>query len=325
MGLRLPDHWVWDTWYAVDGATVHAFFLQAPRSIGDPEARHTPRPDRPRRVARPALLGGGPVPARARAARVLGRAGDLDRQRDPGRSRLADGVLRHRGRHGDRGPADRVRTVDGPVHLDPWRPGPRGRSPLVRGRSGHGGFAVARPVGMAGRGRPAAPVHHGAGQPRPGRRARGHRSRVERRRRGLVRGRAAGVRARRAAPARGPAAGRGGARAVGDARLLPGDRPRRGCVSRGRVRWRRPGPLALEGPSPLGPFTVPPGPFLDGDPEDRRYAGQDRGARRASAGSSPGWTGAPDGSFAGELADPVPVETDGDGRLRLVRGAPAPG
>jgi beta-fructofuranosidase len=41
MSLRLPDHWVWDFWFAQDGADVHLFFLHAPRSAGDPEARHT--------------------------------------------------------------------------------------------------------------------------------------------------------------------------------------------------------------------------------------------------------------------------------------------
>lgn len=40
MTLRLPGHWVWDTWFAVDGDLVHAFFLHAPRSLGDPDLRH---------------------------------------------------------------------------------------------------------------------------------------------------------------------------------------------------------------------------------------------------------------------------------------------
>jgi len=38
--LRLPDHWLWDFWFAVDGDDVHVFYLQAPRSLGDPELRH---------------------------------------------------------------------------------------------------------------------------------------------------------------------------------------------------------------------------------------------------------------------------------------------
>lgn len=33
--------WVWDSWVADDGDRYHLFFLQAPRSIGDPTLRHT--------------------------------------------------------------------------------------------------------------------------------------------------------------------------------------------------------------------------------------------------------------------------------------------
>ncbi|MEM8849133.1 MAG: levansucrase [Pseudomonadota bacterium] len=40
MTLSLPDHWIWDTWYARDGATWHCYFLKAPKSLGDPELRH---------------------------------------------------------------------------------------------------------------------------------------------------------------------------------------------------------------------------------------------------------------------------------------------
>jgi beta-fructofuranosidase len=40
MVLRLDDRWVWDSWYVRDGGRWHAFFLQAPRSIEEPELRH---------------------------------------------------------------------------------------------------------------------------------------------------------------------------------------------------------------------------------------------------------------------------------------------
>jgi beta-fructofuranosidase len=40
MPLRLPDHWLWDFWFAQDGDDVHVFFLHAPRSLGDPDRRH---------------------------------------------------------------------------------------------------------------------------------------------------------------------------------------------------------------------------------------------------------------------------------------------
>jgi len=38
--FSLPDSWVWDFWTAVDGATVHLFYLHAPTSLGDPDLRH---------------------------------------------------------------------------------------------------------------------------------------------------------------------------------------------------------------------------------------------------------------------------------------------
>ena len=36
----LDDRWVWDFWIADDGSMFHLFFLQAPRSLGDPDLRH---------------------------------------------------------------------------------------------------------------------------------------------------------------------------------------------------------------------------------------------------------------------------------------------
>lgn len=42
MTLRLPDSWVWDSWYTRDDDGVHhAFFLRASRALVDPERRHT--------------------------------------------------------------------------------------------------------------------------------------------------------------------------------------------------------------------------------------------------------------------------------------------
>jgi beta-fructofuranosidase len=40
MAFQLADHWVWDFWLVRKGAEYHLFFLQAPKSIGDPDARH---------------------------------------------------------------------------------------------------------------------------------------------------------------------------------------------------------------------------------------------------------------------------------------------
>jgi len=38
--LSIPDRWVWDFWLALDGDDWHAFYLHAPKALGDPEARH---------------------------------------------------------------------------------------------------------------------------------------------------------------------------------------------------------------------------------------------------------------------------------------------
>lgn len=46
MSLHLPDKWVWDFWIAERTASptgeteFHAFYLQAPRELGDPQLRH---------------------------------------------------------------------------------------------------------------------------------------------------------------------------------------------------------------------------------------------------------------------------------------------
>jgi len=40
MTLHLPEVWIWDFWFAQDGADCHSFYLQAPRSLGDPEQGH---------------------------------------------------------------------------------------------------------------------------------------------------------------------------------------------------------------------------------------------------------------------------------------------
>jgi len=40
MVLALEDDWIWDSWYAHDGEKWHAYFLKAPKSIGDSQKRH---------------------------------------------------------------------------------------------------------------------------------------------------------------------------------------------------------------------------------------------------------------------------------------------
>ena len=40
MGLRIEDKWVWDFWLTTDEDRYHVFYLQAPRSLVDPDLRH---------------------------------------------------------------------------------------------------------------------------------------------------------------------------------------------------------------------------------------------------------------------------------------------
>lgn len=40
MTIRLPDRWIWDSWYVWDGDVCHAFYLCASRGLVDPNRRH---------------------------------------------------------------------------------------------------------------------------------------------------------------------------------------------------------------------------------------------------------------------------------------------
>lgn len=40
MSLMLERDWVWDFWFARDGTDWHIFYLQAPKSLGNPDLRH---------------------------------------------------------------------------------------------------------------------------------------------------------------------------------------------------------------------------------------------------------------------------------------------
>jgi beta-fructofuranosidase len=40
MALQLPDKWVWDFWLVREGERHHVFYLQAPRTLGQPTLRH---------------------------------------------------------------------------------------------------------------------------------------------------------------------------------------------------------------------------------------------------------------------------------------------
>lgn len=38
--LHRENEWVWDSWYVVEGPRLHAFYLMAPKSLGNPDLRH---------------------------------------------------------------------------------------------------------------------------------------------------------------------------------------------------------------------------------------------------------------------------------------------
>lgn len=40
MVIALEKKWIWDSWYVNDGTRWHGFFLQADKSLGDPDLRH---------------------------------------------------------------------------------------------------------------------------------------------------------------------------------------------------------------------------------------------------------------------------------------------
>ena len=40
MAFTLEDKWLWDSWFVHDGEEWHGYFLQAPKTIADPEQRH---------------------------------------------------------------------------------------------------------------------------------------------------------------------------------------------------------------------------------------------------------------------------------------------
>ena len=40
MVIAIDKKWIWDSWYAKDGDTYHGFFLQADKSLIDPDLRH---------------------------------------------------------------------------------------------------------------------------------------------------------------------------------------------------------------------------------------------------------------------------------------------
>ena len=144
VALRLDGHWVWDFWFARDGDDVHVFYLQAPRSLGDPELRHVnatighavSRDLRDWEVL-PDALGAGAPGAFDDLATWTGSVLRHD-------GALAHVLQRHRARRGRAGAADRQRGLRRPRDLGARGPAARGRpragttasSGATRGSSG---------------------------------------------------------------------------------------------------------------------------------------------------------------------------------------------
>ena len=318
MTLRLADHWVWDAWYAVDRGVVHVFYLHAPRALGDPDRRHHAA-----RVGHavssnlvdwevlPPALGPGRAGAFDDLATWTGsviRDGEGWLMAYTGISRVDRGTIQRIGfarsqdlktwaRVGDLIEADprwyETDLVEGEVHWrDPW---------LWRDADGalHA-FVTAR----ANTGPP------------DGRGVIGH----------LRDG--GGLRFEVLPPVSAP----GEMRQLEVTQLLElapdlwvvlacaraADASARRRARPGHVPQT--GTFVLEGTSPVGPFQMADGPFLDGHPTPRSYAGRVVGLDGRQWLMS--WMDTVDGQFVGELADPVLLEVDGEGRLRLA-GEPA--
>jgi len=323
MTLRLPDHWVWDAWFAVEGDLVHAFFLHAPRSLGDPDLRHgharvghaVSRDLRTWELRAPAL----PDP----------RPGDIDERATWTGSVIRDGDRWLMGYTGigpdDGGPwIQRIGLATSP-DLDAWtrtdvvvRADPRwyGTASADSGEEhwrdpwlwvDEAGVLHLFVTAMAKDGPPGASG------------VIGH----------------AWSRDRRTFEVGPPLSAPGEVRQLevpqlvrlGDGRWVVLASLR--STDHAHHRRSRPGfvpetgTLALEGTSALGPFTVTPGPCLLGDPADRWYAArlvEFKGRRYLMA-----WIDRDaDGRFVGELGDPIPLETGPDGRLRVVRHMEVP-
>jgi beta-fructofuranosidase len=313
--LRLPDHWVWDAWYVVDGDLVHAFFLHAPRSLGNPDLRHgharvghaVSHDLRSWELREPVLTDPptGALDGRATWTGSVIRDGDRWLMAFSGLAdRPGERFVQRIGLAESRDLDTWTRTgveveADGRWYekASPGGPGEHWRDPwcwvdpddvlhlLITAHANHG------PAGGLG--------------------VIGH----------------AWSRDRRTFEV-GPPLSEPGELAQLEVPQLLSLAPDRWLVlasvrasDHSAVRRARPGfvpetgVLVLAGASPLGPFTVTPGPCLLGDPADRWYAGRlvEIGGRSWLM----TWLDQRAGRFVGELADPIPLERAPDGTLRL--------
>ena len=316
MTLRLPDDWVWDAWFVVDGDLVHAFFLHAPRSMGDPDLRHgharvghAVSRDLHAWELRPSPLpapGLGDIDARATWTGSVIRDGDRWLMGYTGIGLQDGGRWVQRIGLATSPDLDAWTRTDAVVRADPrWyeTAGLAGRAEHWRDPWLHVDDAGLLHLLITAKGRRG---------PRDARGVIGH----------------AWSHDRMAFEVGPPLSAPGEVSQLEVPQLVPMGDGRwvvlasLRAIDHAAVRRARPGfvpetgTLALVGLSALGPFAVPPGPCLLGDPADRWYAGRlvELGGKRHLM----GWLDRDaHGRFVGELGDPVPVETGPEGLLRV--------
>lgn len=312
--LRLADHWIWDFWLVVDGDDAHVFYLHAPRSLGDPDRRHhharighAVSHDLVQWDVLPAVRGLGSDRAFDDLATWTGsviRHDDAWLMAYTGVTKRESGLIQRIGFAGSsdlaewerRGPvieADPRWYEIGPtfddVHWrDPWiHQAPDGTVHLlITARRRAGPVDSRGAIGHAwSRDIETWSVGAPLSDPAPFRQLEVPQLVVTPERSFVL----------------------FSAMPADHAARIDGD--------------REGGMHQLAGPTPLGPFTVAPGPFLVGDASGSRYAGrlvEFRGAWHLLT-----WTQWRHGAFVGELADPLPVEVDPRHGMRVIANSAA--
>lgn len=319
MSLRLADHWIWDSWFAVDGDLAHVFFLHAPRALGNPDLRHhnatighAVSRDLVDWELRPRALGPGPAGAFDDLATWTGSV----IRRDGRWLMFYTGVTRRE--------AGLVQRIGLAVSddLETWR-----RTPTV----------IAADPAWYEQGAP--PLEEHWRDPWAFEQPDGSvhllitaRSRVgPSDERGVI-GHAWSTDLDRWTV--GPPLSEPGlyrqlevpqlVETAGLSSVLfsagPGDRSE-ALARREAGRPVEAGTHQLHGPGPLGPFTVAPGPYIVGDPIGSMYAG--RLVRFRDAWHILAWVAWAGGAFVGELGDPLPARVDERTGIHLDRGATA--
>jgi beta-fructofuranosidase len=308
MALRLPDHWLWDFWFAHDGDDVHVFYLQAPRGLGDPDLRHhhatighAVSRDLRRWEVLPEALGPGSPGAFDDLATWTGSVIRHDGSWllfYTGIARAESGAVQRVGlaRSGDLVTWEREGVL---LEADPRWYEPRDwRDPWVEwdGENGRWEMLVC--------------ARANAG-PADGRGVIGHAWSHD-------------LRTWRAGPPLSPP-GEFSQLEVPQLVQLGGAWRILFCATRddhSEVRLARPGVVAewgthyLSSPSRLGPYALDTDQFLAGHPEGRHYAG--RLVRHRGEWCFLAWKLHDDGGrFAGELSDPVPLRIEADGSLAV--------